>query len=50
MLTRNNTGNTSEEELQIRSKDNNNNIIYIAIVIVILATLIAMTGVYYEYW
>ncbi len=49
MLTRNKTGNTSEEELQIRSKDNNN-IIYIAIVIVILATLVAMTGVYYEYW
>lgn len=50
MPTNQSTPSSSREENFGRHKNMHNNTIYIAIALVILVTIVAMTGVYYEYW
>ncbi|QYA26498.1 hypothetical protein G3I01_13640 [Gramella sp. MT6] len=50
MRTRNHTDRKSEIEFLRTARQVNNKVIYIAITIIILVAVVAMTGVYYEYW
>ncbi|WP_166435169.1 hypothetical protein [Christiangramia sabulilitoris] len=50
MATKNQPKKFSDMEFLQTSARENNKVIYIAIVLVLVFTLVAMTGVYYEYW
>lgn len=50
MRTRNNPERKSEIEFLRAARQINNKVIYVAITIIIVVAVVAMTGVYYEYW
>lgn len=50
MLSQNSSTEKSEMEFYRSSRQGINKTIYVAIAIVIILAIIAMTGVYYEFW
>ena len=50
MRTRNQLDRKSDIEFLKTARQINNKVFYIAITIIILVAVVAMTGVYYEYW
>ncbi|MDX1762174.1 MAG: hypothetical protein R3218_08480 [Christiangramia sp.] len=50
MLTRNNPDKQSDLEFLRSIRQDNRKKFFIAIAIVVLVAVVAMTGVYYEYW
>ena len=50
MLTQNNPKNKSDLEILKSARQGNKKKIFVAIAVVIILTVVAMTGVYYEYW
>ncbi|WP_229337765.1 hypothetical protein [Christiangramia sediminis] len=50
MFTQDKSNRNSDLEFFRAARKNINKIIYIAIAIIIVLAVVAMTGVYYEYW
>ncbi len=50
MHTRNQSDRKSEIDFLRAAQKINNKMIYVAITIIVVVAVIAMTGVYYEYW
>jgi len=50
MPTGNKSETTSDPNIFNENNSNSNKLIYLAIAFIIIFTVVAMTGVYYEYW
>jgi len=50
MPSGNKSGTTSDPNSFDENNSNSNKLIYLAIAFIIVFTVVAMTGVYYEYW
>lgn len=50
MRTRNHSERKSEIDFLKAAQKINNKMIFIAITVIVVVAMIAMTGVYYEYW
>lgn len=50
MTSGNKSENTSDPNIFSQNNSNTNKFIYLAIAFIIIFTVVAMTGVYYEYW